>query len=107
MYGRRQCTELGILCFSEFVFELVPYGPLLASRYNIVHLQQGVPDHVSETRFCRYYPEKIYRMGDRQSVEALERLAYIGRTRNNVNHVGNGRDVRLARVSNVKVDGYE
>jgi hypothetical protein len=47
-----------------------------------------------------------YRMGDRQSVEALEWLVYIGRTRDNVIHAGNGREVHLARVPDVKVDGY-
>jgi hypothetical protein len=45
-------------------------------------------------------------MGDRQSVEALQWLAYIGRTRNNVTHAENGREVRLGRVPNLKVDGY-
>jgi hypothetical protein len=45
-------------------------------------------------------------MGNRQSVEALKWLAYIGRTRNNVTHAGNGREVHLARVPNMKVDGY-
>ena len=45
-------------------------------------------------------------MGDRQSVEALQWLAYIGRTRNNVTHAGNGREVHLPVVPNVNVDGY-
>jgi hypothetical protein len=45
-------------------------------------------------------------MGDRQSVEALQWLAYIGWTRNNVTHAGNGREVHLSGVPNVKVDGY-
>ena len=51
-------------------------------------------------------PRGGYRMGDRQSVEALQWLAYIGRTRNNVSHAGNGREVHLPRISNVKFDGY-
>jgi len=51
-------------------------------------------------------PTGGYRIGDRQSVEALQWLAYIGRTRNNVSHAGNGREVRFAGVLNVKVDGY-
>ena len=50
-------------------------------------------------------PRRGYRMGDRQSVEALQWLAYIGQTRNNVTHAGNGREVHLPRVPNVKVDG--
>jgi len=45
-------------------------------------------------------------MGDRQSVEALQWLSYIGRTRNNVTHAGNGKEVHLLGVPNVKVDGY-
>jgi len=44
-------------------------------------------------------------MGDRQSVEALQWLAYIGRTRKNITHASNGREVRLAEVPNVKVNG--
>jgi hypothetical protein len=44
--------------------------------------------------------------GDRQSVEALQWLAYIGRTRNNVTHAGNGREVHLSRVPNAKLEGY-
>ena len=45
-------------------------------------------------------------MGDRQSVEALQWLVYMGQKRNNVTHAGNGRKVHLPRVPNVKVDGY-
>ena len=37
-----------------------------------------------------------YRMGDRQSSEVLQLLVYIGRTRNNVTHAGNGREAHLA-----------
>jgi len=46
-----------------------------------------------------------YRMGDRQSIEGLEWLAYMGRTRKII-HAGNGREVHLAGVPNVKVDDY-
>jgi len=45
-------------------------------------------------------------MGDRMSFEALQRPAYIGRTRNNTNHAGKGREVHFSGVRNVKVDGY-
>jgi hypothetical protein len=45
-------------------------------------------------------------MGDRQSVENLQWLAYIGRRRNNLTHAGNWREVRLGRVLNLKVDAY-
>jgi len=45
-------------------------------------------------------------MGDRQSIETLQWLAYIGRTRSNITHAGNGREVHLAGLSNINVDGY-
>ena len=45
-------------------------------------------------------------MGDRQSVETIQWLAYIGRTRINITHASNGREVHLPRVRNVKLDGY-
>ena len=51
-------------------------------------------------------PRAWYRMGGRQSVEALEWLVYIGRTRNNVTHAGNEKQVLLPGVPNVNVDGY-
>jgi len=44
-----------------------------------------------------------YRMGDRQSVEALQWLTYIGRTSGNIVHACNGREVHLPGVLNVKV----
>ena len=45
-------------------------------------------------------------MGDRQSVESFQWLAYIGQTRDDIFHAGNGREVYLLGVPNVKVDGY-
>ena len=45
-------------------------------------------------------------MGDRQSVEALQWLAYIGRSRGKIIHAGNGREVHLDRVPHVNLDGY-
>jgi hypothetical protein len=53
----------------------------------------------------RIIPRAGYRMGDRQSVEALHWLAYIGWTRN-VTHAGNGREVHLPRVQDLNVEGY-
>ena len=50
-------------------------------------------------------PRAGYNMGDRQSIEGLQWLAYMGPTRKII-HAGNGREVHLARVPNVKVDGY-
>jgi hypothetical protein len=51
-------------------------------------------------------PRRGYRMGDRISIEALQWLAYIGRTKHNLIHAGNGREVRLPEVPNLKVDGF-
>ena len=50
-------------------------------------------------------PQVGFHLGDRQSFEALEWLAYIGRLRSNVTHACNGREVHLARLPNLKVDG--
>jgi hypothetical protein len=51
-------------------------------------------------------PRAGHQMGDRQSLEALLCLAYIRRTRSNVTHAGNWREVHLSRVTGLKVDGY-
>jgi len=50
-------------------------------------------------------PRAGYRMGDRQSIEGLQWLAYMGRT-SKIIHSGNGREMPLPGVPNVKVDGY-
>jgi len=49
-------------------------------------------------------PRAGYRIGDRQSI-GLQLLAYMGRTRKII-HAGNGREMHLPGVPNVKVDGY-
>ena len=41
-------------------------------------------------------------MGESQSAEAIQWLAYIGRTRDDVIHAGNGREVHLPGVPNLK-----
>jgi hypothetical protein len=46
-----------------------------------------------------------YRMGDRQTNECLQWLEYMGRTRRII-HAGNGREMHLPGVHNVKVDAY-
>jgi len=51
-------------------------------------------------------PRAGYRMEDRHYVEALQWLSYIGQTTNNITHAGNGKEVHLQVVPNVKVDGY-
>jgi len=47
-----------------------------------------------------------YRMGDHESVEELEWMAYIGQMTNNITHSGNGREFHLPTVPKVKGDGY-
>jgi hypothetical protein len=49
-------------------------------------------------------PRAGYRMGDRQSVEALKWLAHI--SPNKIIHVGNGREVHLQGLRGIKDDGY-
>jgi hypothetical protein len=44
-------------------------------------------------------------VGDLQSVLALQRLTYTRRTRKNITHAGNGREVHLPGLPNVKIDG--
>jgi hypothetical protein len=53
----------------------------------------------------RYYPESGVSHEDKQSIKGLKWLAYIGRNKNII-HAGNGREVHLAGVPNVKVGGY-
>jgi hypothetical protein len=44
-------------------------------------------------------------MGCRQSIEGLQWLAYMGKNRKII-HAGNGREMHLSGLPNVKVDGY-
>jgi hypothetical protein len=53
-----------------------------------------------------FIPRRVFRMGDRRYVDALQWLAYIGRRRHNVTHADNGREVHLPGVPNMKVDRY-
>ena len=46
-------------------------------------------------------------MDDCQSLEGLQWLAYIDQTRDDVIHAGNGNEVHLAGVPNVKFNGYD
>ena len=80
MYCGRPAVHFGIF------YVIGQDGPLSASQYSNLHFQQGVPGMVSETKFRRYYPERG--------------------TRDNVTHAGNGREVHLAGIPNVKVNGY-
>jgi hypothetical protein len=61
----------------------------------------SVCDKVFRTMFIKpdtvgIIPRAGYRMGDRQSLEAIQWLAYIGRNRSNVTHAVNRREVHLA-----------
>ena len=39
------------------MYEIDRNGSLPASNYKIIHLKQGIPYNVSETRHSKYYPE--------------------------------------------------
>ena len=78
-----------MLCVQKFIFEIGKDGPFQANYNNIVHLHGMVfrtmflkPDTVG------IIPREGYRFGDRQSIEAFQRLAYIGQTRDDVIHAG-------------------
>jgi hypothetical protein len=62
-------------------------------------------NNVPQRGNCRYYPKRGYRMGDRESVKALQWLAYIGQTKDNLIHAENGREVCLPEVPTLRVDG--
>jgi len=88
---------------------------LFLKLLNMDHFRQSLTissicNKVFRTMFLkpdtRYYSEWGYRMGDRQTAEAIQWLVYIGRTRDDVIHAGNWREVHLSGVPNVKVDGY-
>ena len=89
---------------------------LVSKFVNIDPFRQAITissicNEVFRTKFLK--PDSVgiilragYRMGDRQTVEALQSLAYISRTHNNVSHAGNIREVHLPGVTNVNFDGY-
>ena len=96
----------GMLCFTEFVFEISQDGPIR----QIITIT-SICNKVFRTMFLvpgsvGIIPKGVYRMGDRQSVEALQWLAYIGLTRKNITHADNGREVHLAWLPNVNFDWY-
>jgi predicted membrane GTPase involved in stress response len=51
-------------------------------------------------------PRGEYLMGDRQSIDTLQWLAYIGLKKNDDTHAGNGREVHLAGLPNLKINEY-
>ena len=90
----------------EFFFlKLVKLGPFRQSL-----TISSICNKVFRTIFLK--PDTVgiiprsYRMGDRQSAEDFQCLAYIGWKRDDEIHAGNGREVHLPGVPNVKVDGY-
>jgi len=95
-----------MLCFSEFNFKLVKIDP-----FQQTNTTPFICNKVFRTMILK--PDSVgiitrggYLIGDCQTVMALQWLAYIVRTRNNVSRASNRREVRLAGVLNVKFDGY-
>jgi len=88
--------------FRNLFFKLIKMDP-----FRQVITISSICNKVFRTMFLKpdsvvIIPRWGYRMGNRKSVQALQWLAYTGRTRNNVSHAGNGREVRLAGVPNGK-----
>ena len=77
--------------FRNLILKLVKMDPFrqaltLSSICNTVFRTMFLkPDNVG------IIPRGGYRLVDRQSIEAFQRLAYIGQTRDDVIHAGNGR----------------
>jgi hypothetical protein len=98
---RQACCD-----FRNLFLKLVKMDPFrqsitISSIYNKVFRKMFLkPDTVG------IIPRGGYRMGNSQSLEPIQWLAYIGRTWDDVIHAGNGREVHLPGVPNVKVDGY-
>ena len=78
-----------MLCFYEFVFKIGQHGTLSAGYHYIVHVPKDVKNKVLKPDILCIIPSRGYRMRDRESIEALQWLAYIGQTRNNISHAGN------------------
>jgi len=92
-----------MLSFSEFVFKLVKMDPFrqpITTSFICIKVFSTTFQKPDSVRFLR----GDYRMGDRQSVEVLKRLAFISRTSNNIIHACNMSEFHLAGVPNVKVD---
>jgi len=69
-----------MLCFSEFLFAIGQDGPISTYQYNM-----SICNKVFRTMFLKPDSVRIIpRGGYPQDIEALQWLAYIGRTRNNV-----------------------
>jgi len=72
LHGRRQCTEIGMLCYSEFVFEIGKYRPF---RQAIT--KSSICNKVFWTMFLKSDSEGIIpRRGYRVGIANLLRLLY-------------------------------
>jgi len=88
-----------MLCIFDFfkLFKINPFWQAITISF--------ICNKVFRTIFLKPHTVGIP-MSYRQCDEALQWLAYIGQTKNNPAHAGNGRDVYLPCVQSVKVDGY-
>ena len=85
----------------ELVLKLLKNGPLPPGHHSIVHFQQSV-----RTIFLKPVTVgNIPRGGTEWETASVLKLEYIGRKRNNITDAGNGREVLMPVVLNVKIDG--
>ena len=92
--------------FRNFFLKLFKMNP-----FRQANTISSVCNNVLRTMFLKpdsvgIIPRGGYRMGIVSRLRHFNWLAYINGTRNNITNAGNKREVRLARVPNVKVNGY-
>ena len=102
--------DVNILRLASWVFRNLYLKLVKMDPFREAFTISSICNKVFRTMFMKsdtvyIIPRAGYRMGDRQSIEGLQWLAYIGRTRNII-HAGNGREVHLTGVPNAKVDVY-
>ena len=96
MYWGRHAARFGI-----FFLKLVKMDP-----FREAITISSICNKVFRTMFLKpdavgIFPRAGYRMGDRQSIEGLQWLAYMGRTRKII-HAGNGKGNAFARGTQCK-----
>jgi hypothetical protein len=97
---RHACCAIKILFLKLVIKDQFREAITISSIYNKVFRTTVLkPDTVG------IIPRDVYIMGDRQSIEGLQWLAYMERIRKII-HAGNGREMHLPGVPNVKICEY-